>query len=632
MLPIDGSARPDGPEPPDHGLLIDRLAAIRDQMVAFEAACAGPLAAVDPVWQAGGRNLAHYLALRRHDLRPVQDTLAALGLSSLGRSEGGTLASVNAVLVALYRLTGRDPVAIPARPPSLAEGRRLLAERTGALLGPPPDGRSVRVMVTAPGEAADDYPLVRELVGAGMDCLRVNCAHDGPAAWGRMITHLRRAEAEVGRPCRVLMDLAGPKLRTGPLPPGPRVVKVRPARDEFGRVTDPARVWLTPAAAPTRPPDPAAVVLPVPGEWLARLEAGGNLALRDARGAKRVWVVEAVSAAGCLARADKTCYVTTGSVLAATGGRAGGRQTAQVGDLPPRETRIGVSPGTRLTVFRGDGVGRLSPPEIGCTLPEVFGAVTVGHPIWFDDGKIGGVVREAAADRFVVKVTHAPPGGRLGAGKGINLPATDLRVPALTPKDIDDLRFVAAHADLVGYSFVRSADDVALLQTRLAEAGGGRLGIVLKVETESAFRRLPELLLAAMRSPAVGVMIARGDLAVECGFERLAEVQEEILWLCEAAHVPVVWATQVLENLAKTGQPSRAEITDAAMGVRAECVMLNKGPHVTAAVRVLDDVLRRMEAHTWKKRSMMRRLGVAAGFRPPSDLAPDPARTAPSAA
>ena len=71
------------------------------------------------------------------------------------------------------------------------------------------------------------------------------------------------------------------------------------------------------------------------------------------------------------------------------------------------------------------------------------------------------------------------------------------------------------------------------------------------------------------------VMIARGDLAVEVGFTRLAELQEELLWLCEAAHVPVVWATQVLQSLAKTGFPTRAEVTDAAHAVRAECVMLN---------------------------------------------------------
>jgi pyruvate kinase len=112
----------------------------------------------------------------------------------------------------------------------------------------------------------------------------------------------------------------------------------------------------------------------------------------------------------------------------------------------------------------------------------------------------------------------------------------------------------------------------------------------------------------------VGVMIARGDLAVECGYERLAELQEEILWICEAAHVPVVWATQVLEQLAKEGMPSRAEITDAAMGVRAECVMLNKGPHIVQAVAALDDILHRMEAHQNKKRSMLRQLRLADHF------------------
>jgi pyruvate kinase len=157
----------------------------------------------------------------------------------------------------------------------------------------------------------------------------------------------------------------------------------------------------------------------------------------------------------------------------------------------------------------------------------------------------------------------------------------------------------------------RRAKNVQELQRRLAELGGDRLGIVLKIETLEAFEHLPELLLAAMRSPAAGVMIARGDLAVECGYERMAEVQEEILWFCEAAHMPVIWATQVLEKLAKKGLPSRAEITDAAMGVRAECVMLNKGPYIIDAVRTLDDILERMQDHQWKKRSMLRQLRLA---------------------
>ena len=173
-----------------------------------------------------------------------------------------------------------------------------------------------------------------------------------------------------------------------------------------------------------------------------------------------------------------------------------------------------------------------------------------------------------------------------------------------------------SHADIVGYSFVRRASDVEILQHQLNKLGRPDMPILLKIENRQAFDHLPSLLLSAMRSECSGVMIARGDLAVELGWQRLAEVQEEILWMCEAAHMPVVWATQVLENLTKTEIPSRAEITDAAMSVRAECVMLNKGPHILEAVRVLGDILRRMQDHQVKKRPMLRRLRLADDLMP----------------
>jgi len=229
-----------------------------------------------------------------------------------------------------------------------------------------------------------------------------------------------------------------------------------------------------------------------------------------------------------------------------------------------------------------------------------------------DDGKIGGMVREATPQQMEIEITHArPQGERLRADKGINLPDSQMELPALTPKDVEDLKYVISLGDMVGYSFVRSPTDVDALESQLARLGGQNLGIILKIETRQAFERLPELLLASMLSPCDGVMIARGDLAVECGYERLAEVQEEILWICEAAHVPVLWATQVLEKMAKQGAPSRAEVTDAAMANRAECVMLNKGPHMIETVRALDDILQRMEARQNKKRSLLGPLGVA---------------------
>ena len=281
----------------------------------------------------------------------------------------------------------------------------------------------------------------------------------------------------------------------------------------------------------------------------------------------------------------------------------------RVGD-PLLVTAAPIPGGPALRDARGR---RTRPARISCTLPEAFADVRARQRILFDDGKIAGVIEAASSSVLRVRVTAAPPAGaKLRADKGINLPDSRLRMPALTAKDRTDLDFVVRHADLVGLSFVRTPADVDQLRRELARRGAGRLGIVLKIETTAAFENLPRLLLAAMRCERVAVMIARGDLAVECGYERLAEVQEEVLWFCEAAHVPVIWATQVLEGLAKSGVPSRAEITDAAMGERAECVMLNKGPHVVDAVRVLRDILQRMDAHQSKKSARLRRLRLSA--------------------
>lgn len=280
MLAVDQPDRPD-----DLLLALDRL---RREMTALEAECSESLAELSAGWAASGRNLLHYLALRRHDLRALQGHLAELGLSSLGRSEAAALATVQAVSGLLRRLCGRPPEPPPAHPVSLSDARRLLADHNVALLGPTPADRSVRIMVTMPGEAADDYLLIRDLLRGGMDCMRINCAHDSPDAWAAMIAHLRRAERETGRACRVLMDLCGPKLRTGPLPLGPRVVKVRPTRDDLGRVTTAAAVWLTPTERPTHPSGAVAAVVPVAASWLSQLTPGTRVFLRDARGSRRV--------------------------------------------------------------------------------------------------------------------------------------------------------------------------------------------------------------------------------------------------------------------------------------------------------------------------------------------------------
>ena len=444
------------------------------------------------------RNLAHYLAIRRSDMRELQDELTFLGLSSLGRSESCVMSTLDNVLEVLHGLEGlsTDDIEEVVTTVDARTGPMYLADHAKQLLGHPDAHRQARIMVTMPSMAATEPALVLDLVRAGMDIMRINCAHDNAEAWTSMVNHLRAAERATGRTCKVYVDLGGPKLRTG--------------------IMDRLRV-----------------------------------------------------------RQGDTLHIVKASMPI------------------PAESLRGTSP-------------------VPCTLSEVFDSVSVGDRVWFDDGKIGAEVSAVDATSFDVSITSCKPGGAwLKAEKGINLPDTHLGIPALTEKDIDDLKKMAPHADIIGLSFLRHERDVRDLFALMHRLGIRGRGTVLKIETREAFERLPNILMEALRQPPVGVMVARGDLAVEVGFERLAEVQEEILWLCEAAHVPTIWATQVLEGMAKKGAPTRAEISDAAMSVRAECVMLNKGPHIVRAVQFLDDILHRMAAHQSKKRALLRKLHVS---------------------
>ena len=581
---------------------------------------------VGPGHRQSAANLIDYLTLRQYDVRDLQESLAELGLSSLGRAEEHVITTLERVIDNLHLLAGSGDRPRTEAAVSIREGRAILEANTLALLGPLRPERSTRILVTMPSEAADDYALVAHLLAQGMDCARINCAHDDPERWEQMVDNIRRAAAETGRPCPILMDLPGPKLRTGPLEPGPRVVRLRPLRDALGRSISPARALLvaeeqvssannTGRGGPTQ--------LPVPREWLEKLTVGDLIGLRDTRNSRRTLEVVQIDGTGALIEIHDTTYLRTGTRLVAPGRRA-----TTVGSLPALEQALTLHVGDVLTLTgdptpvapngsqgiddRGVASGPPRSPgplRIGCTLAEVLAALHVGDRVFFDDGKIGGIVTATRANEADIRIVLAARGGsKLRAEKGINVPDSDLRLAALGPDDEPILRFVVSHADLVGLSFAQCSSDVVALQGHLEQLGGNDVGIVLKVETVRGFAALPDMLLSAMSSERVGVMVARGDLAVECGFERLAEVQEEILWLCDAAHIPVIWATQVLDNMSKTGQPSRAEISDAAMAGRAECVMLNKGPYIAEAVAALDNIIIRMSNHQHKKMNLLRRL------------------------
>ncbi|MCB1486909.1 MAG: pyruvate kinase [Bauldia sp.] len=442
-------------------------------------------------------NLAHYMAVRRHDLRPLQRRLMALGMSSLGRLEGRVLASLDSVAVALAAMAGED--GSPVRAPSERQffrGEARLVANTAEILGPASPGRSGRIMVTLATEHAGDPALIADLARRGAEIIRINCAHDGPKEWKRMVANAHAATTRSGTRPRILMDIAGPKVRTG--------------------------------------------------------------------------------------------YVMTPQ----------DRSRVFVGDviLLSREAQ----PSAPETPF-----------QMTCTTPEVLDRIGVGDRVSIDDGKLHGVISAEALGGFLVKIERGKLGGvKLRSEKGLNFPTADLGLDPLTDKDREDLDFIVAHADLVGHSFVQTAEHVAALQKELAHRTPDwrRLGLVGKIETPRAVRNLPEIIVQAAGRQPFAAMIARGDLAVEMGFERVAEMQEEIMWLCEAAHVPAIWATQVLEDLVKDGLPSRGEMTDAAMSGRAECVLLNKGPNVALAVEVLDRLLGRMGEHQIKKTPTLRAL------------------------
>ncbi len=286
-------------------------------------------------------------------------------------------------------------------------------------------------------------------------------------------------------------------------------------------------------------------------------------------------------------------------------------------------SRLPVEVGTELVLEYASQKNALSlakkvrgKPILFVKPKEILKYVKPGEHIYFDDGKFKAKVTAASPNRIKAEIvrisTHKP---YLKPEKGINLPDSNLNISPLTRTDKKNIPFICKHADMIGYSFVNGVEDVELLRNEIQKYVTTRApSIILKIERLAAVQSLPALLINGMKDESMGVMIARGDLAVEIGFERLSEIQEEILWICEAAHVPVIWATQVLETLNKTGYATRSEITDAAMSGRAECVMLNKGDYILKTIKMLDNILTRQLGHINKKRYIMRPLNIARNF------------------
>lgn len=453
-------------------------------------------------FRESARNLFAYLALRRRDIRSLQADLSSWGLSSLGRLESRTLFTLESVIRRLGNTIGKDmDIEEPESKQSTA-GRDRLAQNTQLFFGDAPKERNTRIMVTMPTEASEDKALLRELIESGMNVARINAAHDNEKTWKAMIDNIHEVAEELDKKVKILIDIAGPKIRT---------------------------------------------------EWVFTK--------------------------------FKKPKVKAGDLV---------RMTKDYTNLPTLDDDIKVT--------------------VGCSIPQIFEQLSIDDPILIDDGSIELEVKEIGESEALLLVKRVRGGSvRIKAEKGLNFPETEFDIDILTDEDREAIHFAVEHADMIGCSFIRTTDDIEEIQAEIEKSDRplSDVPLTLKIETVQAMNNLPEVILKAGSRNPVSVMIARGDLAVESGYVRLAELQQEILWICEASDTPVIWGTEVMASMLDEGIPSRAEVTDAAEGSRSECVMLNKGSYMSDTVQMLNDILIKMEEHQYKKTPTLRSLNVA---------------------
>lgn len=233
------------------------------------------------------------------------------------------------------------------------------------------------------------------------------------------------------------------------------------------------------------------------------------------------------------------------------------------------------------------------PGELPITYADLAGDISAGDRILMNDGQIELRAREIDVTRVIAEVII---GGEVGSGKGINLPGVRISAPALTPKDLEDLRVLEEiEVEYVALSFVRSADNVRELRERLPDG----VLTMAKIEKELAVQNLDPILEAADT-----VMVARGDLGSELPFEQVPLVQKRIVRAAVSHHRPVVIATEMLETMTERPRPTRAEVSDAANAILdgTDAVMLSAetavGSYPVESVKALVRVIAEVEANS----------------------------------
>lgn len=568
-------------------------------------------------------NLNQYMLLRKKDHTPLQEKLFTLSLSSLGRSYAHVAASIDTLYDQLSSSLGREQISKELMAEfhhlSIADAISIASHNSTALFGGTPSphlsAQTTAVMVTLPSHAAqNDGIVIRQLADAGVNIFRINTAHDDETVWKAMaevIASINEGRAPADK-IKIFVDLAGPKIRTGkiqevaiPIEIGSnkreKEVIIRCEEGETkGESSDPVTLKRIPAQ------------MVVDAKFFTNICRDVPIKIVDANHKKALITLTEVSKTHAKGVISKKVFVNKKTKLKCADAEG------KLLHIATQKDPIRLFVNDLLIITENDVPGHsallddernvLSPAIIGCSLKGILASIRIGEKVFIDDGKIGLKVIENRTDSILCVVEISNAGGTLvKEEKGINFPDTYIQIPALTSVDYHNAVSVQDFADSFSISFCQSADDVRDLQKLLSENGKSHIGIIAKIETRQAVANMPEILKQLLESQNSGVMIARGDLAIEVGFENMAYIQEALLDICDAAHLPVIWATQVLESKMKNNLPSRAEVTDAAMAGRAECVMLNKGAFAVNTIEVLIRILNDMHTIAKKNRQLLRK-------------------------
>lgn len=554
-------------------------------------------------FQLSRDNLLAYLALKQQNTSALEQPLLEHGLSSIEQANQHILYSLGKQLENLG-----DPLPQPDQLTVITpfEAEAIEKKRKVTVLGKAKEKQHAAIMVTLDSKMIHQPELLEKLLTAGMNIARINCAHDNQHLWKELIHAIREAETRLQREgrhgdrrCRIFMDLAGPKIRIGKLERTKQPIKLSVHKDPYGKIIEKAAGYLDCKAEHTfavRDGNGAETfVLGVGEEALIQaLSVGDEVFFTDTRNRRRkLKVMEIISPSCVSVEVNSTSYIDDRTLLNFK------TRSSQIKPLIPEPVEISVIRGDSLRLYldqdkEGQADSKKGPPGVPVTLAEAFRNVRMNDPVYIDDGKIHGLVKRITKEFIEIQIEFpVVKPAKIKEGKGLNIPDSflSLNVPALTGKDFFDLEFVAKHADIIGISFVHSPLDLIKLREGLERHSASHLPVVAKIETKDAIHHLGRIIMEGLKFRGFGLMIARGDLAVEVGAENLSFVQDEIVSICSAAHIPVIWATGVLEKLTKKGLPSRSEITDVAQAKRAACIMLNKGPYIVDSVTLLAKLL-----------------------------------------